>query len=76
MITYLSSVEANKEKMMELTDSLRVLYVDATYESGREVSNILKDLRKVQGTREKTSYTEYKPLITTCSTALRDIFCP
>ena len=34
---------------MELTESLRLLYVDATDESGPEVSDILKELRKVQG---------------------------
>ena len=62
MITYLSSVEANKEKMMELADSLRVLYVDVTDESGPEVSDILKDLRESprcteEGNREKTTAT-------------------
>ena len=53
MINYLSSVEANKEKVMELTESLRLLYVDATDESGPEVSDILKELRKAQGALKK-----------------------
>jgi hypothetical protein len=54
MINYLSSVEANKEKVMELTESLRLLYEDATDEAGPEVSDIMKELRKVQGALKKT----------------------
>ena len=53
MMNYLSSVEANKEKVMELTESLRLLYEDATDEAGAEVSDIMKELRKAQGALKK-----------------------
>lgn len=39
--------------MMELTESLRLVYANATEESGDEVSDIMKELRKSQSALKK-----------------------
>ena len=49
----LSTVESNLKKMMELTDSLRLVYVNATEEMGDEVSDLMKKLRKSQSALKK-----------------------
>ena len=50
----LSSVESNKTRMMELTESLRLVYVNATKEMGAEVSALMKELRKAQSAVKKS----------------------
>ena len=52
-MNYLLSVEANKEKVMEPTQSLCLLYADATDEAGPEISDMMKELRKAQGALKK-----------------------
>lgn len=50
----LSFIESNKTKMMELTESLRLVYANATKEIGAEVSTLMKELRKAQSALKKS----------------------
>ena len=49
----LSSVQANKKKMVELTETAHLVYANATQEMGDEISDVLKEVRKYQAALKK-----------------------
>ena len=49
----LTSVQLNAEKMMDLTESLRLVYANASEEMADDISELMKELRRTQSSLKK-----------------------
>ena len=70
----LSSVESNKKNMIELTESLKYVYVSASPEMEDEVSEVMKQLRKSQNALKKAIDRKHQE--SECSTPLHTPSAP